>query len=91
MQWTSVKKIKCQKPENPILLRSTRAIWSHYRHAQSCDVDSVANRSKSSTRMREVMTMTHDSDNDTYGKHMAFCNGGRSEDPAAVSKVKYHV
>ena len=22
--------------------------------------------------------------NDTYDKHMAFCNGGRSEDPAAV-------
>ena len=27
---------------------------------------------------------------DTY-KHMAFCNGGRSEDAAAVSKVKYYV
>ena len=29
--------------------------------------------------------------NDTYDKHTAFCNGGRSEDPAAVSKDKHYV
>ena len=61
-----------------------------HKHAKRAIIILYLGFSKETPKLKFQASYAHAGD-DTYDKHMAFCNGRNCKDPAAVSKNKYYV